>query len=87
METKWTAKTVTIEKMLEQAQKLLLKGKMGRILINVQASAWSTVPRIRSNSGKDGVLANGVLSLEREDVDGMVEKVVGKSYLSSHLAL
>jgi hypothetical protein len=77
-ESSWTVHRTTTDVEVNDATGKLQKGDFSGALTLVRATVYGDIPGLGSNYARDRYLANGLLGLEEESVEGTIQSVVGQ---------
>ncbi|KAL4759382.1 aromatic alcohol reductase [Aspergillus foveolatus] len=76
-ESSWMVQRTTTNAEVNDATAKLQEGDFSGALTLVRATVYGNIPGLKSNYAKDRDLANGLLGLEEESVEGTIQRVVG----------
>jgi hypothetical protein len=75
---KWTVEQVSTDEQIARGKHLISEGDFTGMLALVQASAWGTVPGIRSNYAVDEKLSNALLGISDDSLDEIIKNVLSQ---------
>lgn len=76
---KWTVKDVKTNDQIATGRKMVSEGDFTGMFFLVRASAWGTVPGIRTNYPVDEKLANAVLEIPEGSLEDTIKAVLGSA--------